>query len=66
MCGAFLTGADILLSFPLIASRGRTAVLTEQKFPLLWKYIAKLEQEPGYKKGVKKIVEIEGSFSATI
>lgn len=65
MCGSLLTGADILLSFPLIAAKGRSPILTEQKFPLLWNYIAKLEQEPGYKKAVEKIVEIEGSFSAT-
>jgi glutathione S-transferase len=65
LCGISLTGADILLSFPLIASKGRSLILTEQKFPLLWNYIAKLEQEPGYKKAVEKIVEVEGSFSAT-
>jgi glutathione S-transferase len=59
-----LTGADILLSFPLIAGKGRSPMLTEQKCPLLWKYIGKLEQEPGYKKAVEKIVELEGSFKA--
>jgi glutathione S-transferase len=66
LCGSLLTGADILLSFSLITSKERSPVLTEQAFPLLWKYIAKLEQEPGYKKAVEKIVEMEGSFSATI
>lgn len=65
LCGALLTGADILMSFPLIASKGRSPILTEQKFPLLWKYIVKLEQEPGYKKAMEKIVEMDGSFSAT-
>jgi hypothetical protein len=59
------TGADILLNFPLIVSKVRSPILTEQKFPLLWKYIAQLEQEPGYQKAVEKIVAMEGSFSAT-
>jgi glutathione S-transferase len=65
MCGPSLTGADILLSFPLIASKNRVPLLTEAKFPLLLKYIDKLEAEPGYKKAIDKIIEMEGSFSAT-
>ena len=66
LCGPSLTGADILLSFPLLAARSRVPLLTEQKFPVLWKYINKLEQEPGYKTAAEKIVEMEGSFSATL
>jgi len=64
LCGPHLTGADILLSFPLIAGRGRAGI-TEEKYPKLWAYIDRLEEEPGYKKAAQKIVEIEGSFEAT-
>ncbi|KIY49380.1 thioredoxin-like protein [Fistulina hepatica ATCC 64428] len=35
LCGPHLTGVDILLSFPLIASRGRTEALSEARFPTL-------------------------------
>jgi glutathione S-transferase len=66
LCGPHLTGADILMSFPLIAARGRVPILQKNKFPLLCGYIDKLEQEPGYKKAIDKIVEIEGSYSAAL
>jgi glutathione S-transferase len=65
LCGPSLTGADILLSFPLLAAKGRVPALEGDRFPLLLKYIDRLEQEPGYKKAVDKIVEIEGSFSVS-
>jgi len=66
LCGPTLTGADILLSFPLIAAKGRAEPLQEAKYPLLYKYIERLENEPGYLKSVEKIVELEGSFSASL
>lgn len=53
------------MSFPLIAGRGRTG-LTKEKYPSLWAYIDKLEQEPGYQKAAKKIEEIDGKFEATM
>lgn len=61
--GPHLTGADILLSFPLIAAKQR-AGLTADKYPELFAYIERLEGEEAYKKAVVKIVEVEGSFSA--
>jgi glutathione S-transferase len=64
LCAPRLTGADILMSFPLIAAKGRGTTLKAEKYPLLYKYIERIEQEPGYKKAVAKIVEIEGSFTA--
>jgi glutathione S-transferase len=64
LCGPNLTGADILLSFPLIAGKGR-AGLTKEKYPKLWDYVERLESEPGYKKAADKIVEIDGKFEAT-
>ncbi|EKD13089.1 uncharacterized protein L3040_007172 [Drepanopeziza brunnea f. sp. 'multigermtubi'] len=65
LCGPRLTGADILISFPLIAGRSRTG-LTKEKFPKLSEYVDRMEAEPGYKKSVEKIIEIDGSFSATL
>ena len=54
-----------MLSFPLIAGKGRTG-LTKEKYPKLWAYVETLEQEPGYKKSIEKIVEIDGKFEASI
>jgi len=64
LCGLHITGADILLSFPLIAARGRVG-LTKEKYPKLFAYVEKLEQEPAYKMAAEKIVEIDGKFEAT-
>ncbi|RDW71237.1 hypothetical protein BP6252_07800 [Coleophoma cylindrospora] len=63
LCGPKLTAADILMSFPLIAARGR-AGLTQEKYPKLWAYVERLEEEPGYKKAAEKIIEIDGKFEA--
>jgi len=65
LCGKNLTGADILMSFPLIAAKGR-AGLTKEAYPKLWDYVARLEAEPGYKKAADKITEIEGKFEASV
>lgn len=65
LCGPNLTGADIMLSFPLIAG-GSRAGLTKEKYPTLHAYVERLENEPGYKKAANKIIEIEGKFEATL
>jgi glutathione S-transferase len=65
LCGPNLTGADILMSFPLIAGKDRVGI-TKDKYPKLSAYIEKLEQEPGYKKASDKIVQIDGKFEASI
>ena len=64
LCGSKLTGADILLSFPLIAGKGRSG-LTKEAYPKLWAYVERLEAEPGYLNAVEKIKEIDGKFEAT-
>ncbi|ATZ54211.1 Bcgst12 [Botrytis cinerea B05.10] len=63
LCGEHLTGADILMSFPLVAAKQR-AGLTEDKYPELFAYTERLENEAGYKRAVEKIVDIEGEFKA--
>ncbi|KAG9239261.1 hypothetical protein BJ875DRAFT_366144, partial [Amylocarpus encephaloides] len=65
LCGPNLTGADILLSFPLIAGKER-AGLTQEKYPKLFDYVGRLEKEPGYEKAVQKIIDIDGKFEVTI
>lgn len=71
LCGEQLTGADIMLAYPLIAGGGGQFDELGQwekgsfaaTFPNLWAYIQRLEKEPGWVRSVEKIREIEGSFS---
>lgn len=60
-----MTGADILMSFPLIAGKGN-AGFTKQNYPELWAYTERLEKEKGYEKAVQKIISIEGKFEASL
>jgi glutathione S-transferase len=70
MCG-HLTGADILLSYPLIASKdgafdemGKYDKGTfSATYPKLHAYAEMLAKEPGWQKSAEKIKELEGSFS---
>ncbi|RKF56999.1 Glutathione S-transferase 1 [Golovinomyces cichoracearum] len=68
LCGPNLTGADILMSFPLIAAKEAFPLtgLEEKNYPNLFNYIIALEKEPGYQKAAQKIIEIEGKFSAVL
>lgn len=65
LCGPQLTGADIVMSFPLVAARGR-AGFTKEKSPKLWEYVERLESTDGYKKAADKIIAAKGSFSPNI
>ena len=64
-CGTELTGADIVMIFPLAAARGR-AGLTEEKYPRLWAYVGMLEEREGYKKAVEEIVRVEGKYDSNL
>lgn len=68
LCGPNLTGADILLSFPLSAARdsSRSTGFTEQAYPLLSAYVDRLQAREGHKRAVQKIVEVEGSYDASV
>ena len=67
LCGAHLTAADILMSFPLQMARERAAGLSSgkgqqtmaDKYPKVWAYLKRLEDEPGYKLAEAKIKELE-------
>ncbi|KAK3296520.1 uncharacterized protein B0H64DRAFT_321914 [Chaetomium fimeti] len=67
LCGSHLTAGDILMSFPLQLSRERIGGLSagkdegkiEDKFPKLWAYLKRLEEEPGFKRAAAKTEEWE-------
>jgi len=61
LCGPNLTGADIMVSFPLIAGGSRTG-LDKEKYPKLFDYVQRIQKEPGYLKAVEKIIEIDGKY----
>lgn len=68
LCGSHLTAADILISFPLITAKGRVGELHEgkgeprflDKYPKVWAYLRRLQEEPGYKRAEAKIKELQG------
>lgn len=71
LCGGTLSAADIIMSYPLLAARDRIGDIgawdggsPEASFPKLYEYIARIEEEPGYKKSLDKIREIDDSFKA--
>ena len=65
LCGKELTGADILMSFPLDAARGR-AGLDKDKYPKLWAYVERLQERDAYKRAVQKIIEVEGEYDPVL
>ena len=65
LCGRELTGADILMSFPLGAAKGRST-FSEEKHPKLWAYVNRLEAMEGYKRAVQKIIDVEGSYDPSL
>ena len=65
LCGKELTGADILMSFPLGAAKGR-AGLTQEKYPKLWAYVDRLEAREPFKRAVQKIIDLEGSYDPSL
>ena len=61
LCGDAMTGADILMSFPLEAAKGR-AGMTADKYPRLCEYVERLQEREAYKRAVQKIIDIEGEY----
>jgi len=59
LCGPGLTGADIMMIFPLEAAQWR-AGLTKEKYPKLSAYIARLQQREAFQRAIKKIEDITG------
>ncbi|KAJ7287077.1 glutathione S-transferase [Mycena rebaudengoi] len=63
LCGAKLSGADILMSYPLIAAPSFGAPLSKEGYPKLWAYTELLKESEGFKRAVKKIIEVDGEYN---
>lgn len=63
LCGSELTGADFLMVFPLSSAKGKVG-LTQQKYPLIWAYVERLEAMESHKRAIQKITEVEGSYTS--
>lgn len=61
LCGADVTGVDIMMSFPLGAVRGKHG-FTKEKYPKLWEYVDRLQAMDGYKRAVQKIIDVDGKY----
>lgn len=57
LCGASLTAADILMSFPIIAASDK---VDADKFPKLKAYAARIKAHEGHVASIKKVEEITG------
>ncbi|KAM3529100.1 hypothetical protein MY4038_005566 [Beauveria bassiana] len=69
LCYDQLTAADILMSFPLLAAKGRFTEIVpgwEKTYPRVVEYIKTLESNPGYKKSIAKVEELDGKFQASL
>ncbi len=71
LCGEHLTGADIMLAYPLIAGKEGGMYNNdlkwdkdsfEETYPKVSEYIDRLAREPGWLKSIEKIKDVEGSF----
>ncbi|KAI1739872.1 putative glutathione S-transferase [Xylaria scruposa] len=69
LCSKNLTSADVLISFGLVSIKDRLQEFgswpaggPKSVYPKLFSYIARLESEPGYKRSVEKIKEIDSSL----
>ncbi|KAJ7099489.1 glutathione S-transferase [Mycena belliarum] len=68
LCGPQLTGADIMMSFPVLVvtsslgDRGPSG-LTKETHPKLFAYAELLKENESYKKAVGKIVALEGKYT---
>lgn len=65
ICGPKFYAADMLMSFPVIASTNR-GVYSKTDCPNLVAYADRLGKDEGYKRAVKKIEEVEGQFVSTL
>ncbi|KAJ6593360.1 hypothetical protein B0H19DRAFT_1280524 [Mycena capillaripes] len=69
LCGAHLTAADILMSFPLLIAQipqeGHSP-LNKKEYPRLWAYTELLKESPGSKRAIEKIIEIEGEYNPSL
>ena len=58
-CGKELTGADVLMIFPLEAAYG-SGLITQEKYPKLVAWVKRTQERDAYKGAIKKIEEVSG------
>ncbi|KAJ8124680.1 hypothetical protein O1611_g8960 [Lasiodiplodia mahajangana] len=70
LCGKELSSADVLISFGLISVKDKAKEFgswpaggPRAAYPKLYAYIDRLESEPGYKRSIEKIKEIDSSLA---
>lgn len=65
LCGAHLTGADIMMSYPLSTVRTSQdgGPLNKESYPKLWAYTELLKESESSKRAIAKIVEIDGEYN---
>ncbi|KAJ7772008.1 glutathione S-transferase [Mycena maculata] len=68
LCGDKLTGADMMMSFPILVVTSGTgdrgpADLTKETHPRLFAYAELLKESESYKRAVEKIVALEGEYT---
>ncbi|KAJ7655697.1 hypothetical protein DFH06DRAFT_1200748 [Mycena polygramma] len=66
LCGAQLTAADIMMSYPLQISQipqDGHRPLNQKAYPRLWAYTELLKESAGSKRAVEKIIAIEGEYN---
>lgn len=61
LCGDKLSGADILMIFPLEAAMRRSG-LTKEKHPCLVAYVEQMLERPAYKQAVNRVVQEFGKY----
>jgi glutathione S-transferase len=67
LCGAKLTGADIMMSYPVMVLTGgmgerSPAYLNKEAFPKVFAYAEVLKASESYKRAVDRIVALEGEY----
>ncbi|KAL2359894.1 hypothetical protein RJZ56_007245 [Blastomyces dermatitidis] len=61
LCGDIVTGSDILMSFPLEAGVLR-GLINKEQHPYLTEYVSRIQEREAHKRGIAKIVELQGSY----
>jgi glutathione S-transferase len=67
LCGDKLTGADIMMGYPIlvVTSDHGPATVNRERFPHMFAYAAALQATESYNKAVKKVVALEGEYVLT-
>ncbi|OAX85546.1 hypothetical protein ACJ72_00084 [Emergomyces africanus] len=61
LCGDSLTGSDIMMSFPLEAGVLR-GMINKEGQPHLTEYVSRIQEREAHKRGIARIIELEGSY----